>query len=57
MEAMTENFDYHVGDSEENAIVVFVKDREVKCEERWVVASLSLSEAETLCEFLQEALK
>jgi hypothetical protein len=51
------NFMYESGDGDENAVVVFVRDREVKDGERWVASSLSSEEVQKLYTFLQETLK
>ena len=53
MKTINENLCCQLGDSDKDALVVFVRDREVENEERWVAASLSSSEAQSLFELLQ----
>ena len=51
MGTMFENFGVRRSDDE---FLIYVKDREVKHEERWVVASLSEDEGKQLYEYLKE---
>ena len=51
MSTMFENFDIWRPDDE---FIIYVKDREVKHEERWVVVSLSEDEGKQLYEYLKE---
>lgn len=50
MEITFENVDlWFDGDN----LIIACKDRDVKTEERWVIASLSIQETQKLCEFIQ----
>ena len=59
MDTMFENIDIWYDDTLEDnePFVVACRDREATSEERWVLASLSNTEAKKLYEYLQEHLK
>lgn len=60
METMFENCDFwfdKLDEEDDRPFMVACKDRETKNGERWVLASLSIEEATTLYNFLQQHLE
>lgn len=54
---MFENFDIwydNLGSDDDRPFVAACRDREVKNDERWVLVSFTVEEANKICEYIQE---